>query len=77
MLSYEFKTEMKEGIIKVPDDYMGSRTGKFRVVIIAEEDKQHKLRKTLLNAPVWDDKDVENFQNTIRKGYENWMPEEF
>jgi len=77
MNAYEFEAEIKEGIIKIPDEFRGNRTGRFRIVIVSEETEQHKRRKALLNAPVWDDADVRDFHHIIQKGYENWIPEAF
>ncbi len=74
---YEFVTEIKNGIIKIPDEFRGEKNGRFKVTIKLENDKREKLKEALMNAPVWVDDDVEEFYDTIEKGYENWNPEKF
>ncbi len=76
MIAYEFEAEIKEGFIKIPHDFKGCRTGKFKVILMAEEKKRGNLRQALLKAPVWDETDVEKFNQSVKKGYENWNPEE-
>lgn len=71
MTAYEFETEIKSGIIEIPKDLKGIKPGKFKVIIVTQETKQDKLRQALLHAPVWTAPDVQNFNNTVRKGYIN------
>ncbi len=75
-MCYEFETEIRNGMIKVPDDFKGKRTGRFKIIIIPEEKKHDKVRQTLLNAPVWSEEDIRDFNDNILKGYKNWIPEE-
>lgn len=75
MIAYEFETEIKNGMITLPKDFKGKQRGKFRIIIIPEEKKHDKIRRTLLNTPVWSEADVQDFNDRILKGYKNWMPE--
>lgn len=75
MIAYEFETEIKDGMIRIPEDFKGKRTGKFRILIIPEEKKHENVRQALLNAPFWDKADVHEFNDNISKGYKNWIPE--
>ncbi|MCP4104702.1 MAG: hypothetical protein GY749_04065 [Desulfobacteraceae bacterium] len=61
MTAYEFEAEIKNGFIKIPNDFKGCRTGKFKIILLAEERKRGNLRQALLKAPVWDEADVEEF----------------
>ena len=62
-------------MIEIPKNFNWNRTGKFRVIIIQEEKKHDKVRQALLNAPVWSEADVQDFNDKILKGYKNWTPE--
>jgi hypothetical protein len=46
-------------------------------LIVLQEKKQNRLRQALLDAPVWSDADIQDFMNTVEKGYEKWKPEEW
>ena len=32
MIAYEFETEIRNGMIKLPKDFKGKRTGRFRIL---------------------------------------------
>lgn len=54
-------------MIKIPEDFKGRRTGKFKIIIIPEEKKHDKARQALLNAPVWSEEDIQYFNDNILK----------
>ena len=64
-------------MIKIPDELRKNLTKKIKIIILNEEKKKNALSELLLDAPTWDESDVMDFQQTIRKGYENWKIEEF
>ena len=74
MIAYEFETEIRNGMIRLPKDFKGKQ-GRFRIIIIQEEKKHDEVRQALLDAPVWNDADVQDFNDKISKGYKNWIPE--
>lgn len=77
MEAFEFKAIHKNGMIKIPDELRKNLTKKIKIIILNEEKKKNALSELLLDAPTWDESDVMDFQQTIRKGYENWKIEEF
>ncbi|MDM8523976.1 hypothetical protein QUF80_11465 [Desulfococcaceae bacterium HSG8] len=74
MIAYEFETEIRDGMIRLPKDFKGKQE-KFRIIVIQEEKKHDEVRQALLNAPVWSDADVQDFNDAISKGYKNWTLE--
>ncbi len=62
MTAYEFEAEIKDGFIKIPNDFKGCRTDKF----LLEERKRDNLRQALLKVPVWDEADVEEFNQSVK-----------
>lgn len=42
-----------------------------------ERNRKNKLKKILMNAPIWDGNEVKEFEKTVQQGYRNWKIKEF